>query len=330
MNLWVNDVSIGKDKGLNEEYVARINKVQDYIECNISEEFSLETLAKEANFSPYHFHRIFSAYTGEPLYKYVLRVRLEKAAFLLISNFKKPISEIALDCGFSNQASFSRAFKKHFGSSAGEFRNKIYTKNSKECKTESNIRQVLYDDVIYNINNINNTPGQITAKTRDIIPVDIGVKQIQPMYVAYIRHTGPYKRDAELFSRLFGKLYKWAAARDLVDLPDARWLTIYHNEPEVTRDEKLRISVSITVPESIKPDGEMGAMIVQGGKYAIARFSLQSHQYQSAWDYLCGSWLPESGYQPDDRCSFELYPHMQEQSEDGSHIVDIYLPVKPL
>ena len=62
-----------------KEYISRINKVIDYIEINITTELNLDALASTANFSKFHFHRIFKNLVGETLNKYINRVRIEKA-----------------------------------------------------------------------------------------------------------------------------------------------------------------------------------------------------------------------------------------------------------
>src|SRR5512137_2314544 len=104
------------------EYALRINRVIDYIEANIEKELSLETLAEVACFSRYHFHRLFGAITGEPLGRFIQRIRVEKAASKLIHNPKTSITQIALECGFSGSAAFARTFKEAFGMSAREWR----------------------------------------------------------------------------------------------------------------------------------------------------------------------------------------------------------------
>ena len=76
-------------------YTSRINRVIDYIESNISGDLSLEELAEVAQFSPFHFHRIFRAMVGEPLNGFIQRVRIEKAAAKLIADPRKSITEIA-------------------------------------------------------------------------------------------------------------------------------------------------------------------------------------------------------------------------------------------
>jgi AraC family transcriptional regulator len=74
------------------------------------------------DFSPFHFHRIFSAMVGETLSSFIRRLRLERAASMLIDHPKQTITEIAMACGFSSSASFARAFAERFGMSASELR----------------------------------------------------------------------------------------------------------------------------------------------------------------------------------------------------------------
>lgn len=104
------------------EYVARINRVRDYIDEHLSDPLTLTELAEVAAFSPFHFHRIFAAMVGEPSGQYVRRLRLERAAQQLVASPRKPITAVALDCGFSGSAPFARAFKESFGVSASEWR----------------------------------------------------------------------------------------------------------------------------------------------------------------------------------------------------------------
>jgi len=71
----------------------------------------LEDLARVARLSAFHFHRLYRAMTGESLYQFILRLRLEKAAGRLLAEPAEPVTNIALDCGFGSSAAFARAFK---------------------------------------------------------------------------------------------------------------------------------------------------------------------------------------------------------------------------
>ena len=104
------------------EYSTRINRVMDYIDAKLGEELSLDELASIANFSKYHFNRIFHSFTGESLFSFIQRLRLEKSAALLSSRPDMSITEIALECGFSGPASFSKSFRSFFEKSPSQWR----------------------------------------------------------------------------------------------------------------------------------------------------------------------------------------------------------------
>lgn len=68
------------------EYLRRINRVIDYIENNLDQPLPLEQLADVALFSKFHFHRVFYAMVRETPGQFVQRLRIEKAARLLLAN----------------------------------------------------------------------------------------------------------------------------------------------------------------------------------------------------------------------------------------------------
>lgn len=310
---------------VREEYISRINKVQDYIEANIGDELPLAVLSNVANFSQYHFHRIFCAIVGEPLSKYIQRIRLEKAAISISANPRVTIAQIALKYGFSNQASFSRAFRKHFGFSASQFRSDPGILNSKKCKTESKTRK---DSAHISMYTDNVRDNQCMKQIETDIPFSVDVKDMGEMPVIYIRNTGMFKGEPKLYQKLLGKLFKWAGARGLIR-PDMKILSLYHDNPDVTDDSKFRTSICLNVPGDTVVDGEIGKMVVPGGKYAVGHFILDADQYKKAWDLIFSGWLPGSGYQPDDRPCFEVYLNNPGEHPEKKSIVDIYLPVKP-
>ncbi|MFC2070729.1 GyrI-like domain-containing protein [Chloroflexota bacterium] len=322
-------------KFLVEEYKSRINRVIDYIEANIDRDLSLKELSDIAHFSPFHFHRIFRAMVGETLNEFTQRIRLEKAAARLIANPRKSITEIALECGFSSPSAFARAFRETYKMSASRWRSGGYLQHSKNGKQESkesqsvgNFRQ---DFDIYPRYTQDNTGliWRVEMKNGEI-QTEVEVRDMPEIHVAYVRHIGPYKGDSELFGRLFNKLMAWAGPRGLLRFPETKIMTIYYDDPELTDDSKLRTDACITVPEGTEVDGEIGKTTIPAGKYAIAHFEINVEQYQDAWNTVYSGWLPESGYQPGDGPCYELYPGNPDEYSGDKHLVDIYVPVKPL
>ncbi|MBN1541970.1 AraC family transcriptional regulator [candidate division KSB1 bacterium] len=320
-----------------EEYIARINRVIDYIHAHLDEDLDLRQLAGVAHFSPYHFHRLFRMIMGETLNAFVQRVRIEKAAAQLLFQPRKTITEIALDCGFSGSSAFARAFQGAYGVSASRWRAGEGGVGGKLGKTESKIGQVLRNKrkafhitTSYIEGIITQTLWRIEMKSEKPIHAQVEIKTLPEMTVAYLRHVGPYQGDSQLFGKLFDKLFKWAGARGLLRFPETQVLSVYYDDPELTDHDKLRVDVCLTVPADTRTDGEIGKATLRGGRYAVARFELGSDQFQQAWDAVFVGWLPESGYQPDDGPCFELYHNNPDEHPDHKHIFDICVPVKPL
>lgn len=324
---------------LRQEYISRINRVMDYIETHVENDLSLKKLSEVAGFSPYHFHRIFHGLVRETLNQFIQRIRVEKAATLLISNPRETITDVAFDCGFSGSATFARAFREAFQMSASQWRSGGYLKCSKiseyrrnNGKGNNKKGKDLSSSSFYNGTQpmIDERRKMMKQKKTTGRKLDVRVEEMPEIPVAYVRHIGPYKGDVNLFDRLFSQLFKWAGARDLLNMPETRVLAVYHDNPEITDDDKLRLSVCISVPAGTKTDGEIGTMVIPGAKYALARFELGPDQYQEAWDALFGDWLPESGYQPADGLCYEWYHNDCREHPEKKSIVDICIPVKPL
>lgn len=328
-----------------ESYTARINRVMDYIDTHLGDEMDLEILASIACFSKYHFHRLFAAHTGETLGSFIQRLRLDKAASLLCSRKDCTVTQIALGCGFSGSASFAKSFKDRFGQSATAWRagkSKPGKMDSKDAEAPGNTGQQegkpekackrprvypSYTDKgpIWRLcMETNEATGTTVATGTKEATVEI--RMLAKKRFAYVRHVGPYAGDAQLFEGLFGRLYAWAGARDLVR-PDSMTLVVYHDSPELVPEDKLRISVCISVPDGTEVSGEIGLMDLEPAKYGVGRFTCANDEYAQAWGWMFGSWLPASGFVPDDKPCFEAYP--EPALPDGRCIVEIWVPVVP-
>lgn len=300
-----------------KEYINRINRVWDFVESNLDKELSLETLSEVALFSPFHFHRIFYAFTGETINDFVKRKRVEKAASLLISNLDESISNIAYYCGFNNVSVFCRNFKSHFGKSAMEFRNAFLEQKSKNSQFESKNNQFLPagHNYICNVESLKNI----------IMNKKIEIKEMPAMNLVYCRHMGDFSK----IGQAYGKLMKWAGPRGLLNNPNLMTVTVYHDDPNVTKIENVRQSACITVGSPIKTDGEFGNLTIPEGKYVVGSFEIDASQFTESWNSVC-VWLSESGYQPDDKNPYELYHNNHEEHPEKKFILDICIPVKPL
>ena len=200
----------------------------------------LETLAQVAGFSPHHFHRRFRDGFGEAPAAYVRRLRLERAAWRLQLHTDS-ILAIALDCGFRDHATFSRAFRSRYGTSPRAYRqSRRLPARAQRSREEAEIQ------LDYSL-----------SPTR--------IRTLQVGTIAFVRHTGPYETvDPGLWSVLDA----WAEKRGL---PSERALLgIAHDAPGITAPEHLRFDAAVTVPPGTAGEGLIMTAALPSYRCAVA------------------------------------------------------------
>lgn len=105
---------------------------------------------------------------------------------------------------------------------------------------------------------------------------------------------------------------------------------VYHDYSDLTAEDKLRMSVCMSIKQDLAYQGEFGCMEIAGGIYAVGRFLLREDEFQGAWNYMISEWLPDSGYVPDDRLCFEYYPFNEPEGDHERRVVEIFIPITPL
>ena len=299
------------------EYEQRVNRVIDHVREHLAEELSLEGLARVAAFSPFHFHRIFRALTGETLSAFIQRLRLERAALALTHHQDQSVLAVALDSGFSSAATFARAFRAHFGMSATEWRAGGAEQWSKRGKAKGKPGKA---------------PGRArrhgASKPSKEATMNVTVKTLPRYHVAYMRYVGPFGPHG--IPDTWMKLQQWVTTHGLAG-PDSVKIGIGHDDPKVTAPEKCRYDACVVVPDGFAADRHVNLADLPGGRYAIAAFTGTAHEIGEAWDRLYRTWLPGSGYQPDDRPCLELYRgDPMVAGRPGAFRCELCVPIRPL
>jgi AraC family transcriptional regulator len=277
-----------------------------------------------AAFSAFHFHRIFTAITGETLFGFIQRRRLERAAGVLLTSAVRSVLDVALDHGFTSAATFARAFRARFGMSATEWRRggaerwparrRLYRKLGKQLRKPGNAsRRHAFDT----------RPRRTKEGT-----MKIRVEEQPTRHVVYMRNVGPY--GAHGIPELWQRLHQWMETRGL-GVDTTVKLGVSHDDPAVTPAEKCRYDACVVVPTDFSADRWVNAADISGGQCAVTEFTGTALEIEAAWHRIFSEWLPTSGYQPDDRPCFELYrgnPAVDVKSRRFR--CDLCLPVKAL
>jgi len=306
-----------------KEYARRVNAALDWLDRNLDGEITVARLAEAAHFSPFHFHRIFSAFVGEPPAEYVRRRRLEKAAARLAGEPLETVTDVALACGFSTSALFSRLFRARFGMSPTAWREGGFKKSKNRQAARKN-RKDKSPGLGYNL-----SAGMKSGERRSVMTKmpAVRIEDVPPFRVAYVKHLKGYEDSAGI-EQAFQTLFSWAGPRGLIS-PDMRVLGMSLDNPEITPKDKCRYYAGVAVTRGAEPDGEVGIMDMRPGKYAVARFTGGPGVFKRAYDVMFGAWLPQSGWQPDDAPAFESYIG-EPGGGSKAFSFDLYIPVKSL
>ncbi|WP_319582237.1 AraC family transcriptional regulator [uncultured Pseudodesulfovibrio sp.] len=97
-----------------------IKAVRTYLSDHLAEKVSLDELAGAAGLSRYHLLRVFQAATGLPPHAYQNQLRVDLGKRLLAQGM--PVSEAALETGFTDQSHFTRVFRQYTGATPGQYR----------------------------------------------------------------------------------------------------------------------------------------------------------------------------------------------------------------
>ena len=281
------------------DYRERINRVIFHVETHLGEPLSLEDLAKVACFSAYHFHRVFAAFTGEPLAAFIRRLRLERAAQHLL-HLDAPVTEIALGVGYETPSAFTRAFVALFDVNPTEYRQRHEP-----------------------LSLLGARPLALTTATEDSTMTP-DIRSIDPMPVLFVRRTGPYYQAA---GEAFGVLCQFAGPRGLLG-PAARMIGISHDDPHVTDESKFRYDACVSIAHEVKPEGEVAQKTIAGGKYAVFLHAGSYEGFHNTYDQIFKNWLPGSGERLREEPCFELYLNHPDQVKPEDLRTEIWLPIQ--
>jgi AraC family transcriptional regulator len=293
------------------DYVECVNRAIDYVVSNLAHSLTLEEVSKAAGFSSFHFHRVFKAFLGETLSQFVKRQRLERALFLMSHAPRQSLTDVAMECGFSSSSDFSRSFKQHYGLPPSTFDIEAFRSSRREELERVLARQIGSHHVTSLPAGQN--PDGFEAKLRDL----------PARTVAYIRVLEPFREGVA--QAACERLLAWAIKRGLAD---GQWLGYMWDEPEIVALADCRYDVALVV-DDVEPEGEFGRFDFPPMRVAEVVLSGDLALEARAIDWLYRTWLPHSGYVPDNQPAFEAwigrpFAHGNEHFE-----IACQLPIKP-
>ncbi len=280
-------------------YAARFERLLDYIDLHLDNALSVEELSREANFSRFHFQRQFSHYVGMSVTRYVQLLRLRRASYQLAFEPHRRIIDIALDAGFENPESFSRAFKNCFGQTPSQFRDQPAWQPWTERM-------------------------QLPERQRSI-PMEVKVVDFAETMIAVLEHQGP----PELIFESVQTFIDWRKSSGLSPIATSRTFGLAYSDPATTPPAEFRFDVcgEISSPVPANPQGVVTKRI-PAGRYATVRHHGSTDRISGSAYYLYREWLPQSGEELGDFPPFFHYVTRIPDVPEHEQVTDIYLPLK--
>ncbi|MEM9491713.1 MAG: AraC family transcriptional regulator [Myxococcota bacterium] len=290
---------------VTSSYAQRVHRVMDHVRNHLAGDLSLDALARVAHFSPYHFHRIFKAATGETLVAFTQRARLERAAYLMMSSPERPLGSIALEVGFSAQSDFSRVFRRHFG----------VAPSSWDRTSRLDARHVVPE-----------FEAAVRAARGAGPAPEARLVDHPACRLAYVRMRTPFLGEA--LREGYERLTDWLERRG-VDWRACPLIGMSWDHYETTPLDKVRFDFGFGVPDAIAAEGEFGIVELPAVRSVDVHCRGPLVHIAVAWQYLYEEWLPGSRYEPDDLPGIKRFRTRPDQFGWDRWDLDCSIAVRP-
>lgn len=280
------------------DYTKRIERVIAAVAESLEQERelpSIATLAAVANFSSFHFMRVYRALAGESLGTTVQRLRLARAAHLLASS-AVPISEVAGRVGFETPQAFARAFRQHYGVAPSEART---------------------------IDASSGTPTARPAELQSQPAIRVDVVTLKPFRVVVMRTEGLYSMLDEVYRELFG----WMATQGALDSIDGIW-GVPLDDRRDTPQERYKFHCCLATSSALEASDAVTLGDLGGGDYLRYLHEGSFDRLDESHDALLRELAARPGWQLRDAPILQEYLNDPDETPEEELRTHIYVPVE--
>jgi AraC-like DNA-binding protein/DNA gyrase inhibitor GyrI len=274
-------------------YRQKVNQVIDYINVNLHQPLSLDRLANQMNVSQRQLLRIMRSSLNEPLSAYIARQRMERAVmYMQVEDMS--LTRLAETIGYESPQSFSKAFKKQFGTSPKMYMNELQARMEGTVKSSGNRQPYL--------------PSEICEE--------------DDLELVYIRIIGKYG-ESEPYETAWNKLLGFLRTNQALN-GATRLIGMSFDDPNVTKQTQCRYYACASVQKKIAPAGEFGTIQLRKGKYAV--YTLKGSY--SGLHELYNNISVNFDYNLRHGMAFEEYLNCMPDVKEDELLTKIFIPIK--
>lgn len=296
-----------------------VHAVRLHCETHLDDDLRLSALARIVGFSPHHFHRIFRSVAGEAPRDFVLRLRLERAAYRLKIS-PDHVLLLAVEAGFASHETFSRAFQRHFGMSPTAFRAAL-----REYRAIA--RSHLASRTVAGFTD--DTPFTLRF---DLQAEPLAVEVMPARHLLCLRHEGYDfgSADPSGFFARWDPLVEYAELNGIPYSPDTL-IGIAHDDPYVTDESHLRFDACVVIDGPVDVGYPLSYRALPAGLCVTRRHAGGAEEIARTFSLIGVKWLTSDNYGLGPGAPFEV--HSVSRENDGQlrrHDTVSAVPVRPL
>ncbi|USD66052.1 AraC family transcriptional regulator [Vibrio sp. SCSIO 43136] len=292
---------------LNDPSILRIEKVLDYIHSNVDKTLSLDELAKQSCWSRWQLQRVFQAKTGLNVAQYVRELKLSAAAQRILSSNDRML-DIALECGFNSEISFSRAFKQYFAVSPRQYKKNNLLAGIRAPLTRPNLS-----------NQVDSTKLEFCQIRIEHRPTFSLTGLSEPI-------RGPFSPQPDFQQKvpmIWHDLLK--VAPEIQSCPTQ--LGIIDTRHCILGDEGLIYWAGTASHHFESSSDKVTSIDIPDQTYAVLPVTGHISNLSNMVCWLMLFWLPDSGYQGVDGFELEVYDHRFNPISNDSYM-EYWLPIE--
>ena len=271
-----------------------INNSIDYIMQHFEEDISVKDVADYFHFSESYFSRTFKAETGESVYAFIKRLKMDQSAIDIKLEKNKMITDIGLDYGFSS-SNYSTAFRKHHHVSPAEFR---------KATEATSISNPFYPQEFASFGSFSEYDCRMK------------IQEISDMQVIYERMIGNYVELKEKWFQFMETYKEYIKEETLL-------IERFYDDPSISSLNRCICDLCITADKNCELDNQT---TITGGKFAVYRFEGEIQDIFCTLQGIFSVWFPESGHEMDQRYGLNIYRKIDRANE--SVMMDLCIPIK--
>jgi len=247
---------------------------------------------------------MFSHAMGETPKQYVDRLRLEKAAYKLQIT-DEPIFDVCLSVGFKNHETFTRAFRRYFGTSP------------RDCRKNAKVLQV------------QRLEANRSFRGDGCHLSEVKFESLRPTRLLSILHVGAYSEIPAAFTkddRIWNTLVTWAKRHNVPYRPIP--FSFYHDDPTVTPATAQRTDACIPIDTLAKGTRTIRCLEFVGGEYAVAEHSGPYSTLIQGFRHVADGIRSSAKYTFRTDPALAIARGVQIDKDSALNRTDLYLPVQ--